>query len=80
MTDAIAAGFRQWNWGGSWVSHESLIRFKAKWGGQAKVYRYWTKVNRAEIRSSTPSELLREYAGFYVLPFSSLNPSGEPQS
>ncbi len=72
MTEALADGFVRWNWGGSWLSQESLIRFKSKWGGRPRTYKYWTKVNRSELRTLTPAELLAEYPGFYVLPFSEL--------
>ncbi|HWC12712.1 MAG TPA: GNAT family N-acetyltransferase [Acidimicrobiales bacterium] len=73
MTDAVTNGFRRWNWGGSWPTHESLMRFKSKWGGQGRVYQYWTKLNRPELRSSTAGALLAAYPGFFVLPFSALH-------
>lgn len=72
MADAAARGLRWWNWGGSWVSQENLIRFKAKWGGRPRDYRYWTKINNSEILSAAPSDLLEAYPGFYVAPYSSL--------
>lgn len=72
MADAIIAGFSRWNWGGSWLSHSGLIRFKSKWGGRTGSYRYWTKVNQQGILLRTPEELVREYPGFYVVPFSAL--------
>ena len=76
MTDAIARGFRRWSWGGSWTSHDSLIRFKEKWGGRGRTYAYRTAVKKPELRSSTSAELLEEYQGFYVLPFSALAARG----
>jgi hypothetical protein len=75
MTDAAHAGCRRWNWGGSWLTHDTLIRFKSKWGGRGRTYQYWTKVNRPELRSATPHELQDEYDGFFVLPFSELDAS-----
>lgn len=72
MADAVTRGFRNWNWGGSWTDHESLIRFKTKWGGQSHVYRYSTQVNAPELLSATPEDLLASYPGFYVVPFSAL--------
>lgn len=78
MTEARVAGYRRWNWGGSWLSQESLIRFKSKWGGRGTAYRYWTKVNASALLSSTSTELLGDYPGFYVLPFSALTqPDGK---
>ncbi len=69
MADAISRGFQRWNWGGSGVSHESLIRFKEKWGGQRRTYRYWIKVNNPDLRSTTAATISQEYPGFFVLPF-----------
>ncbi len=72
MLDAVARRCRRWNWGGSGMGHESLIRFKQKWGGQARVYQYWTKVNNREVLSTTPAIISQEYPGFFVFPFSRL--------
>lgn len=72
MADAAARGLQWWNWGGSWVSQENLIRFKAKWGGVPREYAYWTRVNRPEVLSASPQQLLDGYPGFFVAPFSSL--------
>lgn len=80
MDDAATRGFRRWNWGGSWTEQESLIRFKAKWGGRQQVYRYWTKVQRPDLLSAPASELLAGYPGFYVVPFSALASSGSTAS
>jgi CelD/BcsL family acetyltransferase involved in cellulose biosynthesis len=72
MTDAMRRGLRLWNWGGSWVSQENLVRFKVKWGGRPREYRYWTKVTNPDVLTAEPSELLAAYPGFFVAPFSSL--------
>ncbi len=80
MTEAIEAGFRRWNWGGSWVTQESLVRFKMKWGGRGGPYRYWTKVNRSELVSLTPGDLAEAYPEFYVLPYSGLASVGSKAS
>jgi hypothetical protein len=69
MHDAAKAGFRQWNWGGSWVDQQSVARFKGKWGGQALEYRYYTRVNTPDILAVPTEALLREYPNFYVYPF-----------
>jgi GNAT acetyltransferase-like protein len=69
MADAADRGARSWNWGGSWLRQESLMRFKKKWGGQPLRYSYWTKINTAAIAQATPEALLEAYPGFYVRPF-----------
>lgn len=78
MADALARGFRHWNWGGSWTSQENLVRFKTKWGGVARPYRYWTTVNRNELLDATPADLLEEYPGFFVAPYSALTSQPAP--
>ena len=72
LSDAARAGRAQWNWGGSWPTHESLQRFKAKWGGVAHEYRYATTLNDRGLLHARPQDLLAAYPGFYVLPFSCL--------
>ena len=72
MTDAAQRGLAHWNWGGSWPSHESLQRFKAKWGGVPREYRYATTLNDRDVLSARPEELLAAYPGFFVVPFSHL--------
>jgi Acetyltransferase (GNAT) domain len=69
LVDAAGRGARTWNWGGSWRSQASLMRFKKKWGGRPHHYSYWTKVNAAAIANVTPDALLDAYPGFYVRPF-----------
>jgi hypothetical protein len=75
MSDAAERGLARWNWGGSWPSHESLQRFKAKWGGIPIEYRYETKLNDDSLLCAQPEELLAEYPGFFVVPFSALKPA-----
>jgi len=74
MADAARQGLRWWNWGGSWVSQENLIRFKTKWGGRPRDYRYWTTVANPDVLAAEPGQLLAAYPGFFVAPFSSLRP------
>jgi len=72
MVEAARRGYSRWNWGGSWPSHETLQRFKAKWGGIATEYRYATKINDTRVLRATPDALLQAYPGFFVVPFSEL--------
>ena len=74
MSDAARSGRVRWNWGGSWPSHESLQRFKAKWGGAPCEYRYETKLNDRSLLQASQQDLLTAYPGFYVVPFSCLTP------
>lgn len=43
MTDMAQAGYKQWNWGGTWISQEGVYRFKKRWGSNDFPYRYYSK-------------------------------------
>ena len=60
------------NWGGSWPTHETLQRFKAKWGGVRHEYRYETKLNDRRLLAMRADEILATYPGFFTVPFASL--------
>ncbi len=72
MTNAAERGYESWNWGGSWPTHTSLQRFKAKWGGRSVEYRYWTRLNDPALLQATRDEIQAAYPGFFVLPFAAL--------
>jgi len=72
MAEAARRGYTKWNWGGSWPTHESLQRFKAKWGGKPLEYRYATNVGNRAVLRATKEDLLSQYPGFFVVPFHSL--------
>jgi hypothetical protein len=72
MLDASARGMRLWNWGGTWLDQEGVLRFKRKWGAYDQPYRYFISINNSDIRSASKEKLLDAYPYFYVLPFHSL--------
>ncbi len=79
MVDAMASGYRQWNWGGTWLTQDGVYAFKKKWGTRDIRYHYFTRLRSADLRATTQDTLLREYPGFYVLPFSALASAGANQ-
>lgn len=79
MVDAMAAGYRQWNWGGTWLTQDGVYAFKKKWGTRDIRYHYFTRLRSAGLRDTTRETLLSEYPGFYVLPFSALAHAGANQ-
>jgi hypothetical protein len=79
MVDAMASGYRQWNWGGTWLTQDGVYAFKKKWGTQDINYHYFTRLRSPELRNTSRETLLREYSGFYVLPFSALVSAGANQ-
>ena len=72
LGDAARRGFKRWNWGGCWPSQVSLQRFKRKWGGLERRYRYHVTLNNRALLAATPDELAASYPGFYVLPYRAL--------
>lgn len=72
MCDASVAGYRWWNWGGTWLSQDGVYRFKSRWGTRDLPYRYYTTVRNPAVLRAQRSELLTGYASFYTVPFSAL--------
>lgn len=77
MTQAARHGFTSWNWGGTWVSQTGVYRFKKKWGAEERNYRYYTQLNDVSILEQSQTEILNQFPGFYIAPFSALKPQGE---
>jgi hypothetical protein len=72
MCDASRAGFRHWNWGGTWASQDGVYLFKSRWGARDLGYRYFTRIYDASLVHLDRQEVLARYPNFYVLPFSML--------
>lgn len=73
MADASRAGYKSWNWGGTWPSQEGVYRFKKKWGAEEHRYHYYVTIRNKNLLLATPAELLDAYPWFYVLPFNILS-------
>lgn len=72
MIDAMGQGYVRWNWGGTWLSQDSVYAFKKKWGTKDIPYHYFTRLHDPSLLGAARGQLLAEYAGFFVLPFSAL--------
>jgi hypothetical protein len=72
MLDAKAQGFKNWNWGGTWLSQGGVYDFKKRWGTSEYRYFYYTRVMEPKLFSYNPKFFLDHYFGFYVIPFNSL--------
>ena len=75
MQWAVGAGYRRWNWGGTWASQHSLHHFKAGWGADDAPYQYLvyaTHENREYLRTSM-SEIAQRAPYYYVYPYAQLN-------
>jgi len=72
MDDASKAGFRWWNWGGTWLSQDGVYRFKSRWGTKNLRYQYYTTVQNRSVLRAQRCEILSGYPSFFVVPFASL--------
>jgi len=72
MVDSSKNGYKNWNWGGTWITQEGVMKFKRKFGAVDKKYKYFIKINNQDIYNSSKEELLSEYDNFYVIPFDKL--------
>ncbi|WP_146027126.1 GNAT family N-acetyltransferase [Bowmanella denitrificans] len=75
MKQARVKGFKRWNWGGTWLTQDGVYSFKKKWGTQDLPYYYYTRLFNPETLKQQRQQLLSEYEGFFVLPFSQLEQS-----
>ena len=69
MLEGVAAGYSNWNWGGTWNSQTGVYDFKKKWGTTTYHYKYHTKIFSEKLISQPIDELAAEYQGFYLYPF-----------
>jgi len=80
MLQAARDGYSYWNFGGGGKRMENLYHFKRSFGSIDFVYHYFTTVHADDthIKELEPSDLAREYPGFYVIPYSELTASPNP--
>ena len=72
MIDATAAGYRIWNWGGTWLTQGGVYDFKRRWGTIERRYFYYTRVLDARVLDESPEALLAAHPHFFVVPFAAL--------
>jgi len=72
MQDMVAAGCKNWNWGGTWLSQTGVYNFKKRWGTTDYPYYYYTRIYNNTVKRQTKETLLEMYPGFYVIPFEKL--------
>lgn len=71
MRNAIANGYRYWNFGGTRKSQESLYRFKRGWGAEDHPYYYYVIDFGGidKLLNQQTNDLLNWYKWFYTVPF-----------
>lgn len=77
MQDQANQGAKFWNWGASGSPSnpiEGVYRFKKRFGGSEKIYRYHTSIPGLENgpMGFTISDLQKEYPYYFVIPFDKL--------
>ena len=74
MKQAINAGYKYWNFGGTAAGQTSLHKFKSRWGTRDHPYFYYViqHSNIDKILAMKPEEIVEAYKWFYVLPFDRL--------
>lgn len=72
MLDAMARGFNNWNWGGTWLSQGGVYDFKRRWGTAEYSYYYYTRIYNRKLLVCKPTFLLEHYPGFFLIPFNQL--------
>jgi hypothetical protein len=77
MQDAMENDYKNWNWGGTWLSQGGVYDFKKRWGTSEYRYYYYTKVFNKALLQSNCQELTNQYSGFFLIPYKYLNQIGE---
>lgn len=72
MLDSIKKGFKNWNWGGTWISQGGVYDFKKKWATTDHMYFYYTNIIDDTVYELKKETLLKHFPYFYVIPFSAL--------
>ena len=72
MQDAVSKKMLYWNWGGSSPTQLGIYDYKRKWGTIDHNYYYYTAINGINLINKKKDFILKEYEGFYCLPFNAL--------
>jgi hypothetical protein len=71
MLDAVGAGYRDWNWGGTWTTQHSLHHFKAGWGASERPYSYFVHASPEGLARFTADRerTCGAFPYYFVVPF-----------
>lgn len=74
MLDAVRAGYRWWNWGGTWRSQVSLHHFKEGWGAVERPYTYLTHASLPAMEKLRRDRqaVSDAFPYYFIYPFSAL--------
>lgn len=80
MQDSMRRGFRNWNWGGTWLTQGGVYDFKKRWGTTEYRYFYYTRLFDKSVLSRPKDFFVDNYEGFFVIPFSALQTNDKGQA
>jgi hypothetical protein len=66
MVDLVKVGYKQWNWGGTWISQEGVYRFKKRWGSTDYPYRYYSKIGLDKNSLPAIDQLKKDFPYYYL--------------
>jgi hypothetical protein len=72
MLDAIRAGYRHWNWGGTWTTQRSLHHFKEGWGAAERPYSYYVHASADGLArfAADRDSVCNAFPYYFLFPFS----------
>lgn len=68
MIDAVHRGFRNWNWGGTWLNQGGVYDFKMRWGAKDFPYKYYVRVHEEWKNNNDLEEIKNAFPYFYIWP------------
>lgn len=69
---AVKNNNHYFNWGGTWLSQEGVIKFKSKWSDIRSSYFYYNNIINSNIYDHNSLYFRNNYKHFYVVPFEKL--------
>ena len=69
MSAFACLGYRRWNWGGTWLNQHGVYRFKSRFGGVDRSYRYYSAVFDKSLFAVPSKDLVSRFPLYFVCPF-----------
>jgi hypothetical protein len=75
MLVAIADGYQRWNWGGTWLTQQSLRHFKDGWGADCREYTYFVNATADAVArfQRDPRAACASLPYYFVYPFTAVD-------
>jgi len=75
LVQAVQEGYTRWNWGGTWITQQSLHHFKAGWGARDFPYTYLVHVKPEALGKiqKDAKNYQDQFSFYYLIPYSLLS-------